>query len=53
MSKICRLEAMFTGEDGGVILEAIRACNRRIDSQKNALDDFYARIRAQDWYHYL
>ena len=51
MSKICRLEAMFTGEDGGVIFEAIRACNRRIDSQKNSLDDFYARIRTQDWYH--
>ena len=34
MSKICRLEAMFPGEDGGVIFEAIRACNRRIDSQK-------------------
>ena len=50
-SKICRLEAMFTGEDGGVIFEAIRACNRRIDSQKNARDDFYARIRTQDWYH--
>ena len=48
MSKICRLEAMFTGEDGGVIFEAIRACNRRIDSQKNTLDDFYARIRAQE-----
>ena len=34
MSKICRLEAMFTGEDGGVIFQAIRACNRRIDSQQ-------------------
>ena len=51
MSKICRLEAMFTGEDGGAIFGAIRACNRRIDSQKNALDDFHARIRTQDWYH--
>ena len=51
MSKICRLEAMFTGEDGGAIFEALRACNRRIDSQKSALDDFYARIRTQDWYH--
>ena len=51
VSKICRLEAMFIGEDGGVIFEAIRACNRRIDSQKNTLDDFYARIRTQDWYH--
>ena len=51
MSKICRLETMFTGEDGGVIFEAIRACNRRIYSQKITLDDFYARIRTQDWYH--
>ena len=51
MSKICRLEAMFTGEDGGAIFGAIRACNRRIASQKSALDDFYARIRTQDWYH--
>ena len=51
MSKICRLEAMFFGEDGGVIFEAIRACNRRIDSHKNTLDDFYARIMTQDWYH--
>ena len=51
MSKICRLEAMFIGEGGGVIFEAIRACNRRIDSQKITLDDFYARIRTQDWYH--
>ena len=32
MSKICRLEAMFIGDDGGVIFDAIRACNRRIDS---------------------
>ena len=51
MSKICRLEAMFIGEDGGVIFEAIRACNRRIDSQKITMDDSYARIRTQDWYH--
>ena len=27
MSKILRLEAMFTGENGGAIGEAIRACN--------------------------
>ena len=33
-----------------MIFEAIRACNRRIDSQKNTLDDFYARIHTQDWY---
>ena len=51
MSKICRLEAMFTGEDGGAIFGAIRACNGRIDSQKNALEDIRARIRTQDWYH--
>ena len=51
MSKICRLEALFSGEDGGVIFDAIRACNRRIDSQKITMDDFYARIRTQEWYH--
>ena len=51
MSKICRLEALFTGEDGGAIFGAIRACNQRIDSQKNALEDIDARIRTQDWYH--
>ena len=51
MSKIRRLEAMFTGEDGGAIFEAIRACNRRIDSHKDTMDDFYARISTQDWYH--
>ena len=51
MSKICSLEAMFTGDDGGVIFDAIRACNRRIDCQKIAMDDIYARIRTQDWYH--
>ena len=50
MSKISRLEAMFPGEDGGVTFEAIRACSRRIDSQKITMDDFYARIRTQDWY---
>ena len=51
MSKIRRLEAMFTGEDGGAIVEAIRACNRRLDSYKDTMDDFYARISTQDWYH--
>ena len=34
-----------------MIFDAIRACNRRIDSQKIAMDDIYARIRTQDWYH--
>ena len=42
---------MFTGEDGGAIFGAIRACNGRIDSQMNALEDIRARIRTQDWYH--
>ena len=51
MSKIRRLEAMFTGEDGGAIFEAIRACNRRLDSHRDTMDDFYARISTQDWYH--
>ena len=51
MSKIRRLEAMFTGEDGGAIVEATRACNRRLDSHRDTMDDFYARISTQDWYH--
>ena len=48
MSKIRRLEAMFTGEDGGAIIEAIRACNRRLDSHRDTMDVFYARISTQD-----
>ena len=51
MSKIRRLEAMFIGEDGGAIVEAIRACNRRHDSHRDRMDDFYDRISTQDWYH--
>ena len=51
MSKICRLEAMFTGEDGGAIIGAIRACNRRLDNHRDIMDDFQARISTQDWYH--
>ena len=51
MSKIRRLEAMFTGEDGGAIIEAIRACNRRLDNHRDIMDDFQARISTQDWYH--
>ena len=51
MSKIRRLESMFTGEDGGAIVEAIRTCNRRLDSYRDTLDDFHARISTQDWYH--
>ena len=49
MTKIIRLESLVCGEQGGVIGEAIRACNRRIDSHKATMDDFYARIRIQDW----
>ena len=51
MSKIRRLEATFIGEDGGAIVEAIRACNRRLDSHRDTMDDFHARISTQDWYH--
>ena len=51
MSKIFRLESMLSGEHGGVIGEAIRACNRRIDSRRASMDNFYARISTQDWYH--
>ena len=53
MTKIQRLESMLTGEHGGVIGEAIRVCNRRIDHQQATLDDVHARIRTQDWYHEL
>ena len=54
MSKILRLESMLSGEHGGVIGEAIRACNRRLDSHRATMDDFYAsRISTQDWYHDL
>ena len=53
MSKILRLESMVSGEHGGVIGEAIRACNRRLDNHRATMDDFYARIRIQDWYHDL
>ena len=53
MSKMLRLESMLSGEHGGVIGEAIRACNRRIDSHRATMDDFYARISTQDWYRDL
>ena len=53
MSKIHRLESMLSGEHGGVIGEAIRACNRRLDNHRATMDDFYARISTQDWYHDL
>ena len=53
MSKIHRLESMLSGKHGGVIGEAIRACNRRLDNHRATMDDFYARISTQDWYHDL
>ena len=53
MSKILRLESMLSGEHGGVIGEAIRACNRRLDNHRVTMDDFYARISTQDWYRDL
>ena len=51
MSKILRLESMLSGENGGVIGEEIRACNRRIDNHRYTMNDFYAGISTQDWYH--
>ena len=45
MTKIFRLESLVCGEQGGIVGEAIRACNRRLDSYKATMDDFYARIR--------
>ena len=53
MNRIMRLESLVGGDHGGVIGEAIRACNRRLDNHKATMDDFYARIRIQDWYHDL
>ena len=41
------------GNHGGVIGEAIRACHLRLDNHNAMLDDFYARMRTQDWYHDL
>ena len=53
MTKILRLESMLSGEHGEVIGEAIRACNRRLDNHRATMDDFYARISTQNWYHDL
>ena len=52
-TRLLRLESMLSGERGGVIGETIRACNRRIDSDRATMDDFYARISTQDWYRDL
>ena len=53
MSRILRLEALVGGNHGGIIGEAIRACNMRLVNHKATMDDFYARIRTQAWYHDL
>ena len=53
MTKILRLESLVCGEQGGLVGEAIRACNGRLDNHKATMGDFYARIRIQDWYHNL
>ena len=53
MTKILRLETLVCGDHGGIIGEAIRACNMRLDNHKATMDDFYARIRTQEWYHDL
>ena len=53
MTKILRLETLVCGEHGGIIGEAMRACNVRLDNHKATMDDFYARIRTQEWYHDL
>ena len=46
---ILRLEAMVCGNHGGVIGEAIRACNVRLDHHRATMDDLYAGA----WYHDL
>ena len=53
MSRIPRIEALVSGNHGGIIGEAIRACNMRLDNHKATMDDFYARIRTLEWYHDL
>ena len=53
VTRILRMESLLCGEQGGVIGEAIRTCNRRCENHKATMDDFYARIRIQDWYHDL
>ena len=45
--RIMRLEALVGGSHGGILGEAIRACNLRIDNHKAMMDDFHARIRTQ------
>ena len=35
------------------LAKSIRACNMRLDNHKAIMDDFYARIRTQEWYHDL
>ena len=44
MNLIMRLEALVCGDRGGIIGEAIRACNLRLDNYKATMDDFYAKI---------
>ena len=53
MNRILRIEALVSGNHGGIIGEAIRVCNMRLDNHKATMDDFYARIRTQDLYHDL
>ena len=53
MHRIMRLEALVGGSHGGILGEAIRACNLRIDNHNAMMDDLHARIRTQDWYHDL
>ena len=48
MTKILRIETLVCGDHGGIIGEAIRACNMRLDNHKATMDDSYARIRTQD-----
>ena len=53
MHRIMRLEALVGGSHGGMLGEAIRACNLRVENHNAMMDDFHARIRTQDWYHDL
>ena len=47
-NRILRLEALVCGNHGGILGEAVRACNMRLDNHKATMDDLYARIRTQE-----
>ena len=41
MNRILRLEALVCGNHRGIVGEALRACNMRLDNHKATMDDFF------------